>query len=760
MEIGLTTVFFAIPSSVLIGAMGPYDEPKAWALVTLVGLTGLVWVGGWVLGGGATPSLRPDGALRALRWILEAYGAWWGLATTLSVAPGQSLWGGFGRGFGLAAFLAALALFFIVQAEVRTLDRACHLVDRALIGSIPVVVLALGQALGWDPLPPGWDPATADLRVRSTLGQHIFLGSYLIALIPLGVGRVMTIRRRPDSLQGIHVAVATAWALGTIGLLWSARHGSLAWWLSWACSVAGATAWSMAPSSSRVSLPPAWRLAMLGSLVAAQALALVLSTARGALVGLLTGLVVASAVLLVTQRARRTLAILGAGVLVVVLFVGVLNLGGSPLDRLKKVQLFERLGSIAELEHSSPGWVRLRLWQGILSRWTRQLVGDEVLPGLSPTLRALVGYGPETQILILDRYLPAELRSIITGRQDWQALYWFDRAHNELLDHVMTTGVIGMLLWLGLVGSVVATGVTRLRSASGTVEAGMRLGCLAAVVGQAVEGLVGIGSPMPRALFWIATAILTVPCPMPPTQVPVEVRIRPRATVSRRWPPLPSLALLAGALILVPILIVGSTRSLLASMAYGTGIRRGIAGDLPTARREFLRASHLAPWMPFPAEAVADVSLRMTTAGLNLTPGADGLEEAQETLARARRYAPSRSDLWWRSAQVALAQVSAGHPEQLGAALRDFSEAARLRPGDPEILAQWALALVQSSDPVGARRLAEEALASDRSAWLAWAVLARSYSQLGNPIQAQRSAQEARRLVPPASRDLVERVLP
>jgi len=762
-DVGLTTLCFAIPSLVLVGAMGPYDEPKAWALVSLVGLMGFAWVAGRVLAGAATPTARPDGALRAVRWILVAYALWGAFTTALSIAPGQSFWGVFGRGFGLVCLLAALALFFLVQAEVRTLGGACHLVDRALIGSLPVVALALGQALGWDPFPPGWDPATADIRVRSTLGQHIFLGSYLIALIPLGVARLMITRRQREPLQRTHVAVATAWSLGIVGVLGSGRQGWNGLWLVLGLSVAAAIAWSWAPASSRASLPSTWRLAVLGSLGAAQALTLVLSTARGALVGLLTGLVAGVAVLLVARGAKRTLAVLGTGVLVGVLFVGVLNLASSPLDGLKKVQFFKRLGSIAELRERSPGWVRVRLWQGILSRWHLQLAGDEPLPGPAPTLRALVGYGPETQILVLDRFLPPGLRSLITGQlttgqQEWRAVYRFDRAHNELLDHLVTTGTVGMLLWLALVGSILAVGVIRLHSARGALEAGMRLGCLAAVVGQTVEGLVGIASPMPRAIFWIAAAILTAPFPMPWASASVERRAHGGATMGRHrlWP---SLALVASGAA-AGFMIVGSTYALLGSMAYAAGTRRGIAGDLVTAHREFIRSSQLVPWVPFPAEAAANVSLRLAAAPPSPAQLADWLEEAQRTLARARWHVPSRSDLWRLSGQIAFRRATAGHPEELGEAIRDFSEADRLRPEDPEILTQWALAMIQGRHPAAAKTLAENALAIDPKSWLAWAVLARSHWQLGDPSQAQRCAKEARALAPPAARGLLENLLP
>lgn len=753
-------MLLAVPSCVLAGVMGPYDEPKMWALVVVGGLTGLVWLARRVFAPAGTASAGADGPLRAVRWTLAACAVWWALATALSIAPGQSLWGEFGRGFGLVVFLATLVLFAIVQTEVTSLDRACRLIDWALIGSVPVVVLALGQALGRDPLPPGWDPATAELRVRSTFGQHIFLGSYLVALIPLGVGRLITARHQRDRLSSAHIAVAALWALGTIGVLGLAPLGLLAWGAILAWGALAAAAWSALPSSSRRA-PGPWRIALLGTLLAGQGLILLLSTARGALIGVVAGLLAASAVLLAARRARRAIAILGVSVLALVLLVGALNFGVWPLDRLKGTHVVARLGSMTALREGSPGWVRVLLWEGVLSGWAQHLVGiRDAASGPWPRLRAMVGYGPDTQLLIIDRFLPRELRTLNARQLDGKARYTFDRAHNEWLDDLVTTGAIGALIWLGLVGALILTGVRRLRSSSGSPEAGVRLGCFAVMVGQVVEGLVGIATPMPRALFWIAAAILTVPVPLTLTRAEPAPRTRPQAARARRRGSLPSFALLACALGLVLVAIVGTTRSLLGSMAYSAGIRRGLAGDLSSARREFLRASDLAPWTPFPAEAVADVALRMVAARVDSGRPVAGLEEAQEVLARARQYAPSHSNLWLLGGRVALARVSAGQRDQLDLALREFSEAARLRPGDPIILSQWALALEQSGDAVGAGRMAGEALAGDRSTWLAWAVLARSHKELGNHAQAARSAEEARQSVPPASRDFLEKLLP
>ena len=179
-------MLLGVPVAVLGTAAGPYDDPKAWALPILVALTGLAWL--------IQRRERPDGVPdRPGRWlggIVAAYFLWWIVTTLTSLAPWQSLLGNFGRGLGLLTFGSAILLFPLVRSECRSPRAVRALIDAALLGSAPVCVLALGQALGWDPLPKGWDPAVARLTVRSTFGQHIFLGSYLAALIPIAAARL------------------------------------------------------------------------------------------------------------------------------------------------------------------------------------------------------------------------------------------------------------------------------------------------------------------------------------------------------------------------------------------------------------------------------------------------------------------------------------------------------------------------------------------------------------------------------------------
>src|SRR5207245_11584843 len=101
--------------------------------------------------------------------------------------------------------------------------------------------------------------------------------------------------------------------------------------------------------------------------------------------------------------------------------------------------------------------------------------------------------------------------------------YVFDRAHNELLDHVLTGGLVGAWIWITLLAGVVVVGVKRLR-ASADEDWTLRLGCLGAVGGHLVERCFGIETAVPSVLFWMSAGMLTAP----PQPGGVEADSRPR----------------------------------------------------------------------------------------------------------------------------------------------------------------------------------------------------------------------------------------
>ncbi len=751
-----------VPLAVLGEAAGPYDDPKVWALLILASATGFAWLvhARSGLGRGVPP---PDKRARVLRGIILACLSWWAITTVTSIAPLQSLLGSFGRGMGLLTMASAALTFFLVQSECRTPRAVRSIVDVALLGSVPVCLLALGQAGGWDPLPKPWDPAVTSLTVRSTFGQHMFLGSYLVVLIPLTAARlgwVLHERREPGHgpaparAQWLRSLAGAAWVAGAVGLVglgsyWpSCRWGLVAW------GIVGAAAWAFRDHSvgrPADSVLNAWLLA---GLLASQVLVVILSQARGAFVGMLVGLSVVAFAFLVRRRAWKALSAVVLSLVALIAFLALLNLSRSSAVSLGNVGLLSRLSQVADVHHGSPGWFRVQVWRGILDGWSRQLRGEEMIPGLSPRMRSVLGFGPETQLLVLDRMAGPFLGALPTRVEGRRAQYVADRAHNVLLEQLVTGGLGGAALWGLLVGSLLVVGISRIRASASPGEAMMRLGALGAVLGQVTEGQVGIATAMPLALFWVVAGLLTaepwVAAPIPSGAPP------PRVTPGKAWRWGTAVAMAA---LLAVLVAWTSTRWLLASVAFAEGTRRAIAGQTTDAHRAFQRSVALAPGLPLPAEAVAYTALRLAGSETDPARRRDFLREAAAVLIRARHHAIGSVASWTLTGQVALVQARAGDRSKLSESLDAFAAAARLSPDDPQVLAQWSWAWLESGDAARAHQTAERALSRDPAAWLAWAVLARSARELGNLAEAERALGTARKLAPPEARRLLDAIV-
>lgn len=753
---GLCAIVLGVPLAVLGSAAGPYDDPKAWALPILVALTGVAWAleRFW----GSRLPVAGQGGLGWLGAIVVLYGAWWVLTTALSLAPGLSLVGNFGRGLGLLTFGSTIVLFALVRAGCRSGGEIRVLVDAALVGSAPVCLLGLGQAAGWDPFPGAWDPAVSGLTVRSTFGQHIFLGSYLAALIPLAAGRLdwgLRGRPAPGPADGLHpgewrwmLVGASAWVAGAVGLVALAARWDPAWWLLVPWGVAGA-----ALAAARPGKAPPLSVALVGVILGAQLVVLVLSQARGPLLGMLVGLGATGLVLFVRRRAWKTLAVAAAAFAAVAVLLVVLNLPDSPLAPLKSVPPFGRLSRLARFDAGSPVWFRIQVWRSTLDGWQRQLGGEAVVPGRHPAIRSLVGYGLETQLVTLDRLALPRLGVLQAQGDRWRARYLVDRAHNVVLEHLVTAGLVGVGLWVLLVGTLLAAAIARVRAAVAPGELALRAGALGAMVAHLAEGQFGIATPVPLALFWMAAALCTLPSWSAPGPAP-------RATGrGRRWWWMAAIGATAAATVLVAWL---ETRWLLASIAYADGARRLMAGRVGGAYQSFQRSRALAPWVTLPGEGAAHSSLRLAGMQTDATVRLAILRDAEAILAGLRGTGATGAPYWTLSAQVAFAQVRAGDRTKLAGALAAFEQAAHLRPGDAPLLAQWAWAFLDVPDAARARATAERAIDASRGreAWLAWAVLARAAQELGDRPQAERAAARARSLAPAEARSVLESLLP
>ena len=245
----------------------------------------------------------------------------------------------------------------------------------------------------------GLDPmpwlGDVESRVASTMGNSIFVSAYLIMVVPLTLGRLFAAVRDLDE---------------------ESETGALTY-------------------------AAILRVASYLVLVAFQLGTIVLSQSRGPLLGLLGGLFVGA--LLVAARYRGRKAMLGVLMALGVapaLFLIVFNLPNSPLAPLRSVPYIGRLGRVFETE-SGTGKVRVLIWDGTIDLITANPV------------RTVIGWGPESMHWAYNPYYPPELGNYESRNASP------DRSHNETLDALATTGVIGFVAYMFLFTSLFLYGL-------------------------------------------------------------------------------------------------------------------------------------------------------------------------------------------------------------------------------------------------------------------------------------------------------------
>jgi O-antigen ligase/cytochrome c-type biogenesis protein CcmH/NrfG len=443
----------------------------------------------------------------------------------------------------------------------------------------------LWLALTWGSLPvvvygllqvAGLDPlqwaTDAASPVLSTVGRANFLGSYLVLVVPLTAGRLVLANRR-------------------------------------------------------------WPLLLL---LVAQAFCLLLTQARGALVGLGAAAVTFGLLWAAVTRRRR----LGVATLVAAALAGglvvLLNLPQGPLAALADLPVLERLASLSRTDAGSTA-ARLTIW-----RTTWPLVLQ----------RPWMGYGPETMRVEFLRVFPPQL-VYYQGRQ-----VVVDRAHNLWLDLTMSSGLAGVVTFGWLLVAFGRSIWRGLQTKPDRWHQAMWIALAAVGVGHLIDLQFSFELTSSAVIWWLTLALGSV----------VErgwIGQEPEATASAgRGSPL---ILLPPALAVLALIYLVCLRPLLADTAHGQGWREASrvgervdaaaravrlwslepeyrlgyarallqAGDLTAAEGQLLAADSLSPDDPRVSAAYGE----LYTAWGSIDPAR--LVQAEEAYRRAVDLAPN-----------------------------------------------------------------------------------------------------------------------
>ncbi|MDD5675054.1 MAG: tetratricopeptide repeat protein [Chitinivibrionales bacterium] len=311
------------------------------------------------------------------------------LSTIASVFPSISFLGTNVRAQGSYSTLAFIFIFFMIMRGVRSCPQIDRLVLSIIISSFPVALYGIIQQLNLDSLV--WGAQSAG-RVPGNLGNPIFLGGYLIMASALTAGK---------TIQTLRVLLTTKSSFVVNGV----------------------------------------RVLCYGIIASAQIIALVFTQSRGPWTGWLIGtffFVIVTGLLLKRRKLVFTAVSLG---LVGMVFLIVLNLPHSPLEKLRALPYFERLGKITESKGGT-SIVRQLYWKGashLVAPHTPLEYPDGHKDALN-VLRPLIGYGPEAIYVVFNRFFDPEL-----GHVEARKVAMPDRSHNETWDLLIFSGILGLL---------------------------------------------------------------------------------------------------------------------------------------------------------------------------------------------------------------------------------------------------------------------------------------------------------------------------
>ena len=439
--------------------------------ITLLRTLALVILAAWVLklldqGGPRWERIQPgESGFKSILRIpmilpVAALALIYVISTAFSITARVSLLGSYQRLQGTYTTFSYLVVFASIVGNLRRREQVERLITAAILSSLPVSLYGVLQRYQIDPIQWGGD---VSVRIAANMGNSIFVAAYLIMVFPLTIYRIVESFSAILEDRGQLVANfsrSTAYVfIGALQLIALFFTGSRGPWLGWMASA----------FFTLVLLSLLWRK-------------------RWMTLGIVA------------------VAVLGAGSLVL------LNVPNGPLESVRSLPGVGRLGQLLNAE-TSTGRVRALIWKGAaeLVMPHKPIEYPDGSQDALNILRPLIGYGPESMYVAYNSFYPPELAQLEKRNASP------DRSHNETWDALVRTGILGLVVYLALFGSVIYYGlkwlglVTNQRQRNlflGLYLGGGAISAVGFVLGMGA-GFLGVGLPFGMVIGVLIYLILT-----------------------------------------------------------------------------------------------------------------------------------------------------------------------------------------------------------------------------------------------------------
>jgi O-antigen ligase len=396
------------------------------------------------------------------------------------------------------------------------------------------------------------------------------------------------------------------------------------------------------------------QLVLLVFMTLVMSVSLILTLSRGGIVSFATALILIGLVLLIGRATKRW--VLLPGVLAALVLISLTWFGLGPV--------IDRVNTLLHLPEDQSLLGRIAVWKD-----TTKIMEDY----------PYMGSGPGTFGAVYPAYktVPDPV--------------FYEHAHNDYVQLMAETGIIGFGLSVGAVGTLFGFVIAGGRARRNPWSKGLLLGVVTGLAGILLHGLYDFNFHIPANAFLFMVLMgmawnLARPDRSEATSEPVFGRRRAAVAVA--------------GLAVVVLLVYQTTAAFAADRYYHCGMELEKAGKLDRAGEEYLRAIGLDPAHPQYHMALGGLNERLYKDG-----EASALPTARSEMERAAALAPTLAEphlhLGWIHAQL----------RETDAAMEEFNRVLKLDPTNPlfqHYVGLWYAATGQTDRALSlARRLRE-----------------------------------------------------
>ncbi|MBI3342863.1 O-antigen ligase family protein [Candidatus Gottesmanbacteria bacterium] len=635
------------------------------------------------------------------------------VSSLFSIDPHVSWFGYYSRfNGGMLSIMSYVLLYYAFVSNVQEMisdkqEVIRKLLKVALASGVVVALYGVAERLGIDK--HLWVQDVQN-RVFSSLGQPNWLAAYLVALLPLAAGFALQAQMSKLKVQnnfglsfGFWIWSFIAVLLFLVQLFTRSRSGLLGF------AVADVVFWVL------VFIRP--RLALRQAQGKPQGEAL--SNFRGSMFSFL---------------------ILHFFFLFIVFFNGTsidsvdrwfsLNAWKSRLSYSRSIEVTNpRSNEATPSAYTAPlletggtesGTIRKYVWQGAINAWQ------------SSTKTKLIGTGTETFAFAFYQYRPREHN--LTS--EWDFLY--NKAHNEYLNYLSTTGIFGLGSYLLFISSFLVWFVKNLKTQN--------------ILSFAL--LAGWASILVTNFFGFSVVILQVFLFMFPAMAisGEHVKVYKVKLPYAFFTPLVLLVSLA--------LLVLLSISWYADTLYATGYRASRAGQYDVAVAELSRAGFLNPNEPLYADELGNAYAGLVSSAIDAKDATAAASLVKQSLAasdRAITTSPHNVNFWKSRTKVYYA-FSSFDPAFNDAAIEALERASKLSPNDPKITYNLAILYGRKASNDKAIDLLKASIDLKPNYRDAYYALWVFYTEVKKPDLARKILEDYLAKVDPGDKDFLERL--